>query len=51
MAHDLAIEALEKQIPKKVIRERATLKECPICGIIVNHTNYCSNCGQKLDYS
>lgn len=29
---DLAIKALEKQIPKKAIRERAVSQEWPVCG-------------------
>lgn len=66
-ALDVAIQALEKQIPKKPIFDynlSDTLSKfhCE-CGktIKVNHDvgimddndapNYCSNCGQKLDWS
>lgn len=66
-ARDLAIKALEKQIPKKPIFDynlSDTLSKfrCE-CGktIKVNHDvgimddndapNYCSDCGQKLDWS
>lgn len=24
--------------------------ECPICGSMQQEDNYCSNCGQKLDF-
>ena len=60
---DMAIKALEKQIPKKPIVEYKNTNDCiteiewkcPICG-----TNYielapcgewCNYCGQKLDWS
>ncbi|QUH21813.1 hypothetical protein [Alkaliphilus sp. B6464] len=46
---ELAIKALEKQIPKDVVRERAAIKTCPVCDSVVNK-NYCQNCGQKLNY-
>ena len=52
---EIAIEALEKQIPKKVVKN----DKCPICGANVEtdcgddmldyRLNYCDNCGQKLD--
>ena len=61
---DRAIEALEKQIPKKVIKERGecyTISrdgiegyliyfKCPICGNKLLHKNFPCNCGQKLDW-
>ena len=50
---NMAIEALEKQIPKKTIPQHDFLQEyeiCPICnrnwGIMVN---YCPECGQRLE--
>lgn len=63
--HKTAIEALEKQLPKKGIKEKITnginkgLHKfyCPICygnGDVRNKCNvgeYCSDCGQKLDWS
>lgn len=65
-ALDVAIHALEKQIPKKPIMKQyfEDLEEkylcCPTCGEILtdripadNKTFYfhCMNCGQKLDWS
>ena len=58
------IKALEKQIPKKVIEKRWIYTRCD-CGheFSVHHgdgyysipyeekTNYCPDCGQKLDWS
>lgn len=60
---DLAIEALEKQIPKKVVENRWIYTRCD-CGheFSIHHgdgyysipykqkTNYCPDCGQKLDW-
>lgn len=62
---DTAIEALEKQLPKKRIKEEITKGVnrglhnfyCPICyekGELSNKCNvgeYCSDCGQRLDWS
>ena len=50
-ACEVAIEALEKQIPKKVIGY-----ECPNCGECtdfngVNKFDYCAECGQRLDWN
>lgn len=58
-AYQAAIEALEKQIPKKVKNlERAVDKygDCPLCGtsyqLMIDETiDYCHNCGQRLDWS
>lgn len=48
---NMAIEALEKQIPKKVIRYSYTTDVCcPYCGEVVLYS-YCRNCGQRLDWS
>ena len=56
----IAIEALEKQMPKKVLTER-NIYICPSCGASVEtdcgddmldyRLNFCDNCGQKLDWS
>lgn len=60
-----AIEALEKQLPKKGIKEKIAeginkglhKYYCPICyekGDLSNKCNvgdYCSDCGQRLDWS
>lgn len=54
---DIAISALEKQIPKKV---NVSLKgttgwntkcHCPNCHSMVSNGKYCSNCGQALDFN
>jgi len=62
-ALNLAITALEKQIPKKPINVEKHYYECPCCehdlGVsdddIFVYENYrpmyCSNCGQALDWS
>ena len=59
--NDMAIQALEKQIPKKVqlrhIRKFDGFDdgECPTCGQSVSCDcdgidNFCPDCGQKLDW-
>ena len=61
-ARNIAIQAIEKQIPKKVqlrhIRKFDGFDdgECPTCGWTVSRDcdgadNFCPNCGQKLDWS
>ena len=55
MALDAA-EALEKQIPKKPIMIKDTAETyyiCSECEMEVDKVddNYCSDCGQKLDWS
>lgn len=50
---EIAIQALEKQIPKKPkTDDRYVMHICPWCNdfVKVSH-NYCQNCGQKLDWS
>lgn len=53
-AFDIAIQALEKQIPKKVLstwdKEFAL---CPCCNGkgLSDKQKYCDNCGQRLDWS
>lgn len=61
--YNLTIEALEKQLPKKVNYEgafinngftRYRMAKCPCCEKWYNsidENNYCSGCGQKLDWS
>ena len=53
-AYDLAIEALEKQIPKKPY----DTVHCPLCKIEVElqpidveQVTYCLHCGQAIDWS
>ena len=65
-ARDMAINALEKQIPKKPEYEADVYADgklvydyakCPICGHDFEYgindwgCEYCSDCGQKLDWS
>ena len=65
-ANDMAINALEKQIPKKLEYEADGYADgelvydyakCPICGHDFEYgindwgCEYCSDCGQKLDWS
>ena len=47
------INALEKQIPKKPIKDKYVpeLDFCPECGTEVTNCNYCPLCGQKIDWS
>ena len=50
---DMCIEALEKQIAKKVIvSPYNNMKYCPICEVSVTgmYFDYCVECGQKLDW-
>ena len=56
-ALELAVKALEKQIPKKPIIYPGTNRaDCPICmktvrGIGKPFGKHCAGCGQKLDWS
>ena len=60
LAKEKAIEALEKQIPKKVVVDK-NIYLCPNCGanaetdcgddMLDYRLNFCDNCGQKLDWS
>lgn len=63
-AHNKAIEALEKQIPKKPLKIKGVYKDkfiCPACKskevvtgcdpFIDYGLDYCNNCGQALDWS
>ena len=57
-ALEMAIQALEKQVPKKVVNfmlnDGKLIKVfkgiCPYCQCIVTN-EYCSRCGQALDWS
>lgn len=65
IAYDMAIKALEKQIPKKpidVCTPVVTWGLCPICkgelnklgnrpNRVFESTKYCPDCGQALDWS
>lgn len=53
---EMAIGALEKQIPKKPIEDGYYNKPCvcPYCGQDLDYiecAKYCKNCGQALDWS
>ena len=47
---DIAISALEKQIPKKPVNTRREIV-CPTCRTLVGSSPYCRYCGQMLDHS
>ena len=58
IAFETAIEALEKQIPKKPIyTNEGTVTRCPICKAIhircmsSVEVDYCERCGQAIDWS
>lgn len=59
-ANDMAIQALEKQIPMKPVKSEKQVVRyvntyyCPICNLGITGTNiakWCYHCGQKLDCS
>ena len=53
-ALEVAIQALEKQIPKKPdFTEDKEFALCPCCNGkgLLDKQKYCDNCGQKLDWS
>ena len=59
-ANEMAIKALEKQIPRKPIKSEKQVVRyvntyyCPICNLGITGTNiakWCYHCGQKLDWS
>ena len=57
-AFDMAIEALEKQIPKKPIKSDREIRycevwKCPKCGFEWSGrvVDYCYKCGQAIDWS
>ena len=56
-AHDVAIEALEKQIPKKPLlvpdgKSKIHTFKCPTCDQAMYRVRmFCDDCGQALDWS
>ena len=55
-AINVALEAIDKQIPRKPIENEDRLDVCSICGYMVldemlDHLDYCPYCGQALDWS
>lgn len=58
VVRELAIEALEKQIPKKPVDyeecgvERYKTGRCSCCGeFVIQHYKHCPKCGQIIDWS
>lgn len=53
-AFGMAIEAIEKQIPKKPIPEKDGIRNCPCCNDDFNvnefEMTYCWECGQRLKW-
>ena len=50
-AFGMAIKALEKQIPKKVVAG-VICSKCPSCGeLFASDWKFCFECGQKLDWT
>ena len=54
-AFNLAISALEKQEKKPAKakfnkRYNKFVYFCPVCGEVTGHYDYCSDCGQAIDY-
>ena len=47
-AIDVAIKAINKQIPSKLI-EKGNAYICPSCGYWFTGINFCDNCGQKIE--
>ena len=45
---DCAIEALEKQIPRKNKMKDDYIPVCPVCGEKVRDMNWCNSCGQRV---
>lgn len=45
----MAMEALKKQVPQKVVKTDTKSQACPVCGSLVNN-NYCPSCGQRITY-
>lgn len=54
-AFDVAMQALEKQIPKKMVIKNDNgrpRRACGGCGcFVLPASRFCSKCGQKLDWS
>ena len=46
---DIAISAIEKQIPK-IVRKTKNEIVCPTCRTLVGSSPYCRYCGQKLSW-
>lgn len=49
-AIDLAIEALQKSIPKPPKKDKEDNLLCPLCGEDVDWHKYCEECGQAIKW-
>ena len=49
-AFEIAINALEKQVPKRPVNTRREIV-CPACRTLVGSSPYCRYCGQMLDHT
>lgn len=50
-ARRMAVLALEKQLPKKIVHTNGPYDECPSCGYIQAPIyKFCPKCGQKIDW-
>ena len=47
---DIAISAIEKQIPKRPTKIRSEIV-CPTCKTLIGSSPYCRYCGQAIDWS
>ena len=52
-AAEIAVEAMEKQIPKKTVKPESPYFKfaCPTCGNYPLSGHYCGECGQAIVYS
>lgn len=53
-ANEIALAAIEKQMPKKLLPEQRYygIGKCSRCGVVFTDdtTKYCGNCGQAIDW-
>lgn len=47
---DILEEAIKRNEPMKPIKQNDSFGLCPICKQDLGRTNYCDNCGQRLDW-
>lgn len=45
----IALEAMWKQVPKKIKMADDYTPVCPVCGEAIWDMKWCNNCGQRLD--
>ena len=46
---DMAIKAVERQIPRKFKMINGYIPVCPVCGEEIWDMDWCNSCGQRLD--